>query len=270
MSLADKADRHALYQQTVQTPKKDVKFLYNTYLDIFRHKPTSLREDFCGTALLAVEWVKADYSRIATGVDIDEETIEWGRKNNVESENVADRVTLIRANVMECALKEKFHVICAFNFSTNFLKQRDMLVQYFSKVKSSLRKDGIFVMDVCGGSEMIIRLKTKINFPTFEYTFEQKSFDPINNEQAIGIHFKFPDGSQLLDAFSFSWRLWGLPELRESLQEAGFRSIRVWWSDVLPDMASEFKEIVDIRPMQSKTWYAYVVAINDSNVKGML
>jgi len=263
MSLADKADRHALYQQTVQTPKKDVKFLYNTYLDIFRHKPTSLREDFCGTALLAVEWVKGDPSRVATGVDIDEETVEWGRKNNLESENVTDRVTLIKSDVLNCPVKVKFHIICAFNFSTNFLQQRDTLIRYFSSVKSSLRKNGIFVMDICGGSEMIIPSKTKINFPNFEYTFEQKSFDPINNEQAIGIHFKFPDGSELKNAFSFSWRLWGLPELRECVQEAGFKSTRVWWSDVLPDMESEFEEIIDLRPKQSKTWYAYLVAIND-------
>lgn len=47
MSLADKADRHALYQQTVQTPKKDVKFLYNTYLDIFRHKVCPACMSYC-------------------------------------------------------------------------------------------------------------------------------------------------------------------------------------------------------------------------------
>ena len=29
----------------------------------------------------------------------------------------------------------------------------------------------------------------------------------------------------------------------------------MWWSDVLPDMESEFEEIIDSRPNQSKTWY---------------
>jgi hypothetical protein len=38
-----------------------------------------------------------------------------------------------------------------------------------------------------------------------------------------------PDGSRLDKAFSYYWRLWTLPELREIMLEAGFTSVVVYW-----------------------------------------
>jgi hypothetical protein len=43
------------------------------------------------------------------------------------------------------------------------------------------------------------------------------------------IHFHFPDGSKLQNAFTYEWRLWSLPEIREVLQEAGFQTSTVYW-----------------------------------------
>ena len=43
------------------------------------------------------------------------------------------------------------------------------------------------------------------------------------------IHFKFPDGSRIKNAFSYDWRLWTLPEVQELLAEAGFDRITVYW-----------------------------------------
>ena len=43
------------------------------------------------------------------------------------------------------------------------------------------------------------------------------------------IHFKFPDGSRIRRAFSYAWRLWSLPEIREVLSEAGFTRSTVYW-----------------------------------------
>jgi hypothetical protein len=45
------------------------------------------------------------------------------------------------------------------------------------------------------------------------------------------IHFEFEDGSKLRDAFTYSWRIWSLPELTELLHEAGFGTVRVWVED---------------------------------------
>ena len=43
------------------------------------------------------------------------------------------------------------------------------------------------------------------------------------------IHFEFQDGSRLEKAFSYTWRLWTLPEIRELLEETGFRQVTVYW-----------------------------------------
>ena len=45
------------------------------------------------------------------------------------------------------------------------------------------------------------------------------------------IHFKFKDGSRIKKAFSYDWRLWTLPEIREVMEEAGFSNTRVYWED---------------------------------------
>ena len=43
------------------------------------------------------------------------------------------------------------------------------------------------------------------------------------------IHFEFPDRSRMDQAFSYYWRLWTLPEIRELLIEAGFSAVTVYW-----------------------------------------
>jgi hypothetical protein len=43
------------------------------------------------------------------------------------------------------------------------------------------------------------------------------------------IHFEFPDGSRFDKAFSYQWRLWTLPEIREILYESGFTQVDIYW-----------------------------------------
>ena len=58
--------------------------------------------------------------------------------------------------------------------------------------------------------------------------------NPIDGNMRCHIHFGFPDGSKLKQAFSYEWRLWGLPELRELLDEAGFSKVTVYWEGNAP------------------------------------
>jgi len=37
------------------------------------------------------------------------------------------------------------------------------------------------------------------------------------------IHFRLRDGARIERAFTYDWRLWTLPEVRDALEEAGFR-----------------------------------------------
>ena len=47
--------------------------------------PLHLREDFCGTALLASTWCRGDIvKRTAVGLDIDRDALTWGMQHNGE------------------------------------------------------------------------------------------------------------------------------------------------------------------------------------------
>lgn len=45
-------------------------------------EPHHLREDFCGTALVAATWCRGDVFRSALGLDLDPEPLRWGAENN--------------------------------------------------------------------------------------------------------------------------------------------------------------------------------------------
>ena len=75
------------------------------------------------------------------------------------------------------------------------------------------------------------------------------------------IHFEFPDKSRLEKAFSYDWRLWTLPEIRELLSEAGFADITVYWEGT-DEESNEGNGIFE--PTESGDadpgWICYIVA----------
>jgi len=91
----------------------------------------------------------------------------------------------------------------------------------------------VFFLDAYGGydSHRVITEERTVwhNGKTFTYVWEQEQFDPISHRMVCHIHFRFPDGSSLERAFSYDWRLWTLPEIRELLLEAGFRRVISYW-----------------------------------------
>ena len=82
-TMAEMADIHDLYEQSVQAVDVVVEFLRDTYRGLRGRDALSLREDFCGTASLACEWVRKGPRRHAVGVDIDADELDWGRRNRV-------------------------------------------------------------------------------------------------------------------------------------------------------------------------------------------
>ena len=67
------------------------------------------------------------------------------------------------------------------------------------------------------------------NLDGFTYVWDQNVYDPITGDVVNHIHFRFPDGSEMTKAFTYEWRLWSIPEIRELMLEAGFRKVTVWW-----------------------------------------
>lgn len=228
---AKTADRHVLYQIAVQAPDFEVELLDRHFRRRVGRKPLSLREDFCGTALLCSEWVKSDPKRTATGIDIDRSVLAWGRKHNIAPlGDDAARVTLIRGDVRE-PREQPHDIVCAFNYSYWYFKDRATLRGYFEAVKKGLAPDGLFFIDLFGGYEAVQVLEEERKYPGFRYVWHQAAFNPITHDFKAHIHFHFKDGSKIRPAFTYDWRMWTIPELRELLEEAGFTDIECLWED---------------------------------------
>jgi hypothetical protein len=255
------ADRHELYQLSVQAPDNEVEFMRKTFRSLFGKSPVSMREDFCGTAILCSSWVKSGKDRIATGVDICGDTLAWGRKHNIDPlVDAASRVTLLQEDV-RAQRRGKFDVINALNFSYWIFRTREEMRNYFVAVRKSLQPEGAFFLDAYGGWEsQEPMLESRPIAAGFTYVWDQDSFDPIGHEIVNHIHFEFKDGTKLERAFTYEWRYWTLPELRELLHEAGFSDVRVFW-DTSPDEEQE-KYRVRSRAENQPGWLAYIVAVN--------
>ncbi len=267
-SMAEQADIQELYEKSVQAPESDVEFYIDTYKALRGKEPMMLREDFCGTSLISLEWCKTDPKRTAISVDLDEATLEYGRKKHIEpaGKDISDRIQLVLANVMEVT-EPKTDVTCAMNFSYWFFKTRDSLRDYFKLAHAGLKEDGILVLDIFGGTESMeeIEEEREVDDEDFEYIWDQHKFNPITHEMTCHIHFKFPDGSRLKRAFSYHWRMWTIPEVTELLQEAGFSKARVYWErfedigdeDEL-EGTGEYEEVTEAENQEA--WINYIVA----------
>jgi len=234
-------DRHLLYQRSVQDVEAEIDFVEQTWSELRRRPARLLREDFCGTANTCCEWVRRGEHQHAVGVDLDPDVLEWGRLHNLANltADQARRVELMRENVLH-ARPGLVDIILAMNFSYYLFLQRGDLQEYFENVLDGLVSDGILFLDAYGGYEAPMVLTEPRdcqddNGQAFTYIWEQASFNPIDSCMSCHIHFEFPDGSRLEKAFSYHWRLWTLPEIREILYDAGFAKVDIYWEGTDPD-----------------------------------
>ncbi|MEJ2619720.1 MAG: class I SAM-dependent methyltransferase [Candidatus Thiodiazotropha sp.] len=233
-TIADKADRHHLYELSVQCSEAEIDFVDDTYKKLKGHRAKRLREDFCGTANVCCEWVKRRKSNQAVGVDLDAEVLQWGEENQLSQlkSSQRKRVTLLEENVLNVET-EPMQVISAMNFSYWLFKERGQLKSYFQRVYEQLSDDGVLFMDAYGGYDSYKEIEEERDIEdgdtTFTYIWEQEKYDPISGTLICHIHFDFEDGSRYEKAFSYDWRLWSLPEVRELLTEVGFEKITFYW-----------------------------------------
>lgn len=260
-TMAERADVHELYEQSVQAVDIEAEFLRDTFRALRKREPQRLREDFCGTASLCCEWARQGAARRAVGVDIDAATLDWGRKHRLAKlpQSTRARVRLLHDDVRTVET-EPVDIVGAFNFSYFCFKTRDEMRAYFERVRGALVDDGVFFLDVFGGPEASDLVKEKTKIDGFTYVWEQAEFEPITSRIVCHIHFKFPDGSKLKRAFTYDWRLWTIPELSELLTEAGFSRVRVYWEGDDGDGSGngEFKE--HATGEADLAWVAYLIA----------
>jgi len=227
------ADRHVLYQLAVQNVQTEIDFVDDTYRDLRGRRASRLREDFCGTANTACEWVRRRRTNTAVGLDLDQATLDWGLAHNVASlsPSQSKRIRLLRRDVCHGGRGTgSMDVILAMNFSYWAFFTRDLMRGYFDAVRRSLAAGGVFFLDFYGGWEASKIMTERRDIDgKFTYVWDQASLDPISNRMTCHIHFQFKDGSKMRRAFSYQWRLWSLPEIRELLDEAGFARSTVYW-----------------------------------------
>lgn len=257
---AHDADKHDLYQRSVQAPEYEIRFLNKAFKAHTGRKPLHLREDFCGTALLCSKWVKSDPERTALGLDIDRPTLAWGIEHNLSKVGeAAKRVTLLEQDVT-VPTRRKVEVIGAYNYSYQVFHTREQLARYFRAAYRSLTDDGLFVLDAIGGWESQQVLTERRLCDGFTYVWEQAEYDPISSHFVCHISYEFKDGSKLERAFTYDWRLWTLAELRELLLEVGFVAVDAYWEgeDDKGEGTGTFHRVVSTT--NDPGWNAYLVA----------
>ena len=228
--MAERADRHIFYEESVQCAEAEMDFIDKTFSTLRGRKPVSIREDFCGTTNASCEWVRRGKNNTAHCVDIDNEVLEWGRKHHVArlAPGQAKRLHIYNEDVMKVDTPV-VDTVLAMNFSYWCFKDRETMKRYYRRVHKSLVDDGILFLDAFGGYEAFREMEERTKFKGFTYIWDQSRYNPITGDARMHIHFKFKDGSSLRKAFTYDWRLWTLPEIREVLLEAGFRKATVYW-----------------------------------------
>jgi cyclopropane fatty-acyl-phospholipid synthase-like methyltransferase len=268
------ADRHLLYEASVQSPEVDLDFFQRVYRRK-RGKPFHhLREDFCGTSLMACQWVLRKKANVALGVDIHQPTLDWAVEHNVARLGKArERLELVCDDVRKVT-RPKVEVIAALNFSYSVFKRREELRAYFEVARASLRPGGLFIIDAFGGMETMSEIEedrevettrtfdgTKV--PKFTYVWQQKRFNTIDHHIRCYIHFRLRDRRRIRRAFEYDWRLWTLPELQELMLEAGFKSTEVYlegWDDEADDTDGVFRRRKYFENQDG--WVGYVVGLS--------
>jgi cyclopropane fatty-acyl-phospholipid synthase-like methyltransferase len=263
--IARIADRHRLYELAVQDAGAEVAFVDRTFRRLRGRPPVTLREDFCGTAAVCAEWARSRRSRRAYGVDLDAAVLDWGGRHNLArlTPEQAARVTLLQDDVMRADI-EPVDALMAMNFSYWTFKDRPTLKRYFERAHHALAAEGVLFLDAFGGYDAFRELEEPREIDEggwrFTYIWDQARFDPVSNHLVCHIHFAFPDRSRIDRAFSYDWRLWTLPELRELLEEAGFARVTVYWQgfDRDGEPSGRFRAVT--RGEADAGWIVYLTA----------
>lgn len=266
-------DKHYLYSAAVQSVESDIDFFRRIYRRERGCPFRRLREDFCGTAALACDWVRRDASHEAWGVDLHGPTLEWGRAHYVPRlGRGASRLHLLEQNVLDVT-RPKVDVVAALNFSYYTFETREAMRGYFRTARRSLDDGGILFLDAFGGTDSMSadhdrrRIPASTAFdgtaiPAFTYEWEQARFNPIDHHMTCHIHFELRGGKRLRRAFSYEWRLWTLPELLELLRDAGFAECEVYvegWDEEEDDTDGIFRRRIWFD--NEGGWIAYIVAL---------
>lgn len=260
---ATTADKYVLYQKAVQSPELDVEFLRRVFKSTRGREALHFREDFCGTGLLSATWLEhSPAGATAEGFDLDPEPIAWGLAHHFHDlgEKAAGWTAHLK-DVREPGTRA-YDVRVSQNFSHFVFTKRAEMLAYFEGARESLADDGVFVIDLYGGSEATEEMEEETKFRGFTYVWEQEKFWPGSGEYVNHITFRFPDRTEMKRAFSYKWRMWYLTELEDVLLDAGFARVDRYfegWNAKGTSGNGIFKK--GVRGENCGSWLAYLVGV---------
>ncbi len=256
-------EKYALYESSVQNPKADIAFINKEYKKMFGKLPLVLREDFCGTGAMACAWVAQSKAHSAHGIDLDMEPISYGVENHLLSLNEEQqaRMEYIKGNVLD-NYKFKADVVVAFNFSYFLFKERNQLVKYFSQARKHLTKNGVFFIDLFGGTETRQPLEESVKHKNHTYYWDCEKFNPLNADCTYYIHFKtHKDQIKHKKVFQYNWRMWDARELQDVLKDAGFSTVNIYWEGVDKEGLGNGHFFKANKAENCESWVTYICAI---------
>ena len=253
-------DKYFYYSEAVQSPETDAAFLRGVYRELRKKEPVVLREDFCGTFLLCEEWIKLSKRNQAYGLDLDTEPLNYGlRRLKTEPQDSKDRIHIMKMNVMNPRAPHA-DIVVAANFSYFIFKKRAELLHYFKNARATLKPGGVFIVDIFGGSACQEANEEVLRHKGFKYYWHQQSFDPITGDAKFGIHFQLTGQRKRKNQFTYDWRMWTLPEIRDLMAEAGFKNSYVYWEGTTRKGSGNGKFKQAQRGEDCQAWVAYIAA----------
>lgn len=236
----DPLDRWSLYERCVQASEDLVPVLRAIHRDAPTGAaepgpPRHLGEDFAGSAALSRAWTALVPNGTAVALDRDPGAVDAARRRL--SEASAARTDLVVGDVLDPPdgpATRPVDVVYAGNFSIGELHDRAALVTWLRRARARVADaNGIVVCDLYGGETAFVTGVAERDLPGPDdteilYEWEQRRADPLTGRVLDVVHFTLRRDGALVhesrDAFTYDWRLWGVPELRDAMVEAGFRS----------------------------------------------
>jgi len=259
---AGTADVLDLYERSVQEPEAEVELIDQVWRELRNRPCQRIREDFCGTAAVSIEWVRRDETHEAVGVDLDPVPLARAEARAARRLRPAQRrrFELLEGDVRSTT-SPRVDTLLAMNFSYFVFNTREALRDYFRVAREHLVEDGIMLLDAYGGSESHDEMEEERDLDGFTYVWDQHYYNPITAAVVNHIHFRFPDGTAIERAFTYKWRLWSLPEIQETLLEAGFSHASVYWEGTDETSGEgDGNWSISVRGEACPGWVAYIAA----------
>ena len=259
--MKKKFDKYWHYRHSVQSPELEVRFIRKCYRELKKKNARIFREDFCSTFAVSCEWVKLDRFYKSIVVDLDHRPLDYGRKNNLAQLNShqQQRVKLIHSDVLSPGIPSA-DIVSALNFSYFVFKKREDLKRYFYNCFKSLNTHGLLFLDCFGGSECLEANEEHVDYGDFIYYWDQKGFDPISHHAVFQIHYKRKREKKRERVFTYNWRLWTIPEIKDLLKEIGFRRTHIYWEGTDKNGEGNGRFSRKNKGEECESWIAYIVS----------